>query len=56
MKKYILALLMTIVSFGEFPNEAVSVDTQQQNVLMIKVNDKYYYSDGKWIVFEKQNK
>lgn len=47
MKKYILALLMTIVSFGEFPNEAVSVDTQQQNVLMIKVNDKYYYSEGK---------
>lgn len=47
MGKYIVALLMTITAFAQLSNATTSVEPQQQNVLMIKVNDEYYYSEGK---------
>ncbi|MCI9354530.1 MAG: hypothetical protein HFE58_06975 [Firmicutes bacterium] len=47
MEKYIVALIMSITTFGQLSNEAVLVEPQQQNVFVIQVNDKYYYSDGK---------
>ena len=47
MGKYIAALLMTITAFAQLSNATTSVEPQQQNALMIKVNDEYYYSEGK---------
>ena len=47
MGKYIVALLMTITAFAQLSNATTSVEPQQQNVLMIKVNDECYYSEGK---------
>lgn len=52
MGKYIVALLMTITAFAQLSNVTTSVEPQQQNVLMIKVNDKYYYSEGKESEFD----
>ncbi|MEY8321631.1 hypothetical protein AAK894_11195 [Lachnospiraceae bacterium 46-61] len=46
MAKCITILFLALIAYGQFSNDIKEIK-QQQNVLIIRVDDKYYYSEGK---------